>query len=101
MKIREFLTRYNRLFIPLIAILYALLVFSLSLYYVYLPLLMFIILIFTIPIVMFLLMHFLGMYKFKPRLFGGIVILLVVLIIVGGMYSSDWATGKMRRLSLS
>ena len=88
MKIREFLTRHNRLFIPLIAILYALLVFSLSLYYVYLPLLMFIILIFTIPIVMFLLMHFLGMYKFKPRLFGGIVILLVVLIIVGGMYST-------------
>ncbi|WMT51469.1 MAG: hypothetical protein RE471_00975 [Ferroplasma sp.] len=83
MTIREFLTRHNRLFIPLIAILYALMVFSVSIYYAYLFLL-----IFTIPVVMFLLMHFLGMYKFKPRLFGGIVILLVVLIIAGGMYST-------------
>ncbi len=83
MNAMQFLKRYNRLFIPLIAILYAIMVFAVSIYYAYLFLL-----IFTIPVVMFLLMHFLGMPKFKPRLFGGIVILLVVLIIAGGMYST-------------
>ncbi len=83
MNIREFLKKYNRIFVPIIAILYALLIFTVSIYYAYL-----FILIFTIPVVMFLLMHFLGMYKFKPRLFGGIVILLVVLLIAGGMYST-------------
>ena len=38
---------------------------------------------------MFLLMHFLGMYKFKPRLFGGIVILLVV--------GADGANSRIRQ----
>jgi hypothetical protein len=83
MNARKFLTDHNRIFIPLIAILYSLMVFAVSIVNAYLFLL-----IFTIPVVMFLLMHFLGMSRFKPRLFGGIVILLVVLMVAAGMYST-------------
>ncbi|WP_337860434.1 hypothetical protein [Ferroplasma sp.] len=83
MNARKFLTVHNRIFIPLIAILYSLMVFTVSIVNAYLFLL-----IFSIPVVIFLLMHFLGMYKFKPRLFGGIVILLVVLILAAGIYST-------------
>jgi hypothetical protein len=83
MQARKFLTDHNRIFIPLISILYSLMVFGVSIVYAYLFLL-----IFSIPVLIFLLMHYLGMYKFKPRLFGGIVILLIVLIIAAGMYST-------------
>jgi len=87
MQARKFLTAYNRIFIPLISILYALLIFTLTLI-VSIPYLFLVVMILSIPIVMVLLMHFLGMYKFKPRLFGGIVILLVVLMITAGIYST-------------
>jgi hypothetical protein len=83
MQPRKFLTAHNRIFIPLISVLYALMVFTISILYAFLFLL-----IFSIPVVMFLLMHFLGMYKFKARFFGGIVILLIVLMISAGIYST-------------
>lgn len=83
MQARKFLTDHNRIFIPLISILYSLMIFTISLFDAFL-----ILLIFSIPVVIFLAMHFFGMYKFKPRLFGGIVILLVVLMISAGIYST-------------
>ena len=83
MQARKFLTDHNRIFIPLISILYSLLVFTVSIVYAFL-----LVLIFSIPVIIFLLMHFFGMYKFRPRLFGGLVILIVVLMIAAGIYST-------------
>ena len=87
MQARKFLTAHNIIFIPLISILYAVMMFTLTLI-VPIPYLFLFVIILSIPIVMFLLMHFLGMYKFKPRLFGGLVILIVVLMIMAGVYST-------------
>ncbi|EQB73282.1 MAG: hypothetical protein AMDU4_FER2C00084G0014 [Ferroplasma sp. Type II] len=83
MQARKFLTDHNRIFIPLISVLYSLMVFTVSIVYAFL-----LVLIFSIPVIIFLLMHFFGMYKFRPRLFGGLVILIVVLMIAAGIYST-------------
>ncbi len=83
MNLREYLTKNNRVFVPLFSIIYSVAVFALSLVNAYM-----IVLIFTIPVVMFVFMHYLKMYHFKPRLFGGLVIILIVLLIVAGMYST-------------
>lgn len=89
MNARKFLRRYNRIFIPVGGILFSVLVFYLSLIN---PALL--LLIFLIPVVIFLLMHYLNMYRFKPRFFGGIAILLVTLIIVSGIYSNALYTSN-------
>ncbi len=82
-EIKKILRKHNRIFIPVFGILFSVLVFYLALLNPDLLLL-----IFLIPVVIFLLMHYLNMYKFKPRFFGGIVVLFVALIIVSGVYSN-------------
>ncbi|MEM0140404.1 MAG: hypothetical protein QXZ44_07350 [Ferroplasma sp.] len=83
MNVRKYLTLHNRVFIPLIGIFYSTLVFYLALIDAD-----FLVLVFSIPVVIFLLMHYLNMYKFKPRFFGGLTILVIVLLIAAGMYST-------------
>ncbi len=84
MNFKSFLIKHNRIFIPVISIIPAVLIFYLS---VYIPELL--LLIFAIPVIIFLLMHFLNIYKFKPRLYGGLVILLIVLLIASGFYTNS------------
>lgn len=89
MDVKKFLRKYNRIFIPVFGILFTVFVFFLALINS-----VFLLLIFVIPVVIFLLMHYLNMYKFKPRFFGGIAILLIALIIVSGMYSNSVYTSS-------
>jgi len=89
MDAKKFLRKHNRIFIPLFGILFTVFVFFLALINS-----VFLLLIFVIPVVIFLLMHYLNMYKFKPRFFGGIAILLIALIIVSGMYSNSVYTSS-------
>ncbi len=84
MKFKGFLVKHNRIFIPVISIIPSALIFYMS---VYIPEL--IILIFAIPVIIFLLMHFLNIHTFKPRLFGGFAILLIVLLISSGFYTNS------------
>ena len=87
--VKKTLRKNNRIFIPLSGILFSILAFYLALINPDLLLL-----VFLIPVVIFLLMHYLNMYKFKPRFFGGVAILLVALIIVSGVYSNSLYTAN-------
>ncbi|WP_287954575.1 hypothetical protein [Acidiplasma sp.] len=85
MRSQEFLKKHGKILVPVISTVISILIFVMALYVPEA-----IILVFAIPVIIFILMHYSGIYRFKPRFFGGLIVLIIMLLVVAGIYSTDF-----------